>query len=101
MGLVTAPGAEGRHGAADPPDTVESAFRRGFQQGAMAGRLARRRYDDRAVEDWVTVALYKWRYGKRDNRREPPGMDGQPWPNMYVYKPDDSSRPPFPGGPIP
>ncbi len=60
-------------------DTAESAYRRGYQQGAndtlmAVERMIRSRLDFADLRDWIGYSLYEWRNNDRvdDRTVEPP-----------------------------
>lgn len=64
---------------ADPKDTMEAAYRRGYQQGAndtlmAVERMLRARLDFADLRNWIGLTLYEWRYHDRidDRSVEPP-----------------------------
>jgi hypothetical protein len=66
-------------------DSEECCFRRGFQHGAkaMLSAMEGGRFSRAELHAWIDTRVAQWRFGRRSRRTEPPGPDGQPWPQLY------------------
>lgn len=65
----------------DENEDPETAYRRGYQQGAFAAMEAAERCQNtptgwNKIRNWVNIEIANWRYGKErlDRNRRPPAI---------------------------
>jgi hypothetical protein len=56
------------------PDSVEDAFRRGYQQGSYDTLHSVQRHPTEKVRDWVDRTLADWRISNLDRQVLPPRL---------------------------